>query len=184
MFQPTALPIIHINGYPGVGKRTIARKLGEFVGLRPIDDDLASAVLPYDSVDYQRLRHTIRYTFFNTLVESIDSYGHCYAFTDFLADNEIGRSVMGEYRDLARLRQCNLLSITLTCRKEENMRRLAFPERSEHGKITDREILERIRQDNVLLKGPEDLRNKVIDVSDLTAEEVARVIYFHALIFL
>lgn len=62
-----ALPLVHINGFPGIGKLNIARKLVEL--LQQFDAKLvhnhllidpASAVLPRSSPNYQPLRRAIR----------------------------------------------------------------------------------------------------------------------------
>ncbi|KAM0208273.1 hypothetical protein ACHAPQ_010036 [Fusarium lateritium] len=102
------LPIIHINGFPGTGKLTIARKLvallapynGKLVHNHLLIDP-AGAILPRTSVDYQPLRRAIRTAIFDTLATSRDTFDSVFVFTDFQSDSDIGSAVMAEYCAMA-----------------------------------------------------------------------------------
>lgn len=122
------LPIVHINGFPGIGKLTIAHKLvtllEPFKG-KPVHNHLridpAGSILPLSSADYQPLRCAIRAAVFDALAVSRDTFDSVLVLTDFQSD-EIGNAVMGEYRAMAARRGCTFVSITFTCCKEENLR--------------------------------------------------------------
>ena len=176
-------PIIHINGFPGVGKLTIARHLVDL--LKPYNAKLvhnhllidpASAVLPRSSSCYQSLRRAIRAAVFDTLAECPDTFGSVVVFTDFQSNDEIGSSVMAEYRSMATRRHCTFVPIILTCSKEENLKRLGNTERSLHGKLTDSELVSYIRDTDDVHRLADEM---TLDVTTLDANAAARLIYTH-----
>ncbi|RSM07915.1 hypothetical protein CDV31_008407 [Fusarium ambrosium] len=182
------LPIVHINGFPGIGKLTIARKLvallaphnGKLVHNHLLIDP-AGAVLPRSSTDYQSLRRAIRAVVFDTLATSRDTFDSVFVFTDFQSNDDIGRAVMAEYRAMATRRGCTFVTITVTCSKEENLRRLASSERSLHGKLMDAELVAHIRDNDVIHQSPEDPFQMELDLTELDADVAARMIHEHVL---
>jgi hypothetical protein len=114
------LPIIHINGFPGTGKLTIAWKLvallapynGKLVHNHLLIDP-AGAILSRASVDYQPLRRAIRTAIFDTLATSQDTFDSVFVFTDFQSDDDIGSAVMAEYRAMATRRGCAFIPIVV-----------------------------------------------------------------------
>lgn len=181
-------PIVHINGLPGVGKLTIARKLVDLLksfNAKLVHNHLlidpAGAVLPRSSNDYQPLRRAIRAAVFDTLVNSSDTFDFVFVFTDFQSSDEIGRSVIEEYRIMATCRGCSFVPVILTCSKEENLRRLVTPERSIHGKLTDLELVSYIQDNQEVHRLPNDPLQIELDVTTLDADAAARLIYTHIL---
>lgn len=181
-------PIVHINGFPGIGKLAIARKLVDL--LKPFDGKLvhnhlmidpAGAVLPRSSSDYQPLRRAIRAAVFDTLAKSPDTFGSVFVFTDFQSNDDIGRSVVAEYRSTAIRRNCTLVPVVLTCSKEENLRRLGTTERSIHGKLTDSELVSYIRDTVEVHRLPDNPLEMELDVTIMDADAAARLIYTHVL---
>ena len=182
-------PVVHINGFPGTGKLTIARKLIDL--LKPFNAKLvhnhllidpAGAVLPRTSVDYQPLRRAIRAAVFDTLAKSPDTFDSVYVFTDFQTGDEIGSSVMAEYRDMARRRDCVFVPVILTCSTEENLRRLGSVERAKHGKLTDKEVVSAMREEGAEVhRWERDEMQMELDVTELDADEAARVICRHVM---
>lgn len=149
------LPIVHINGFPGTGKLTVARllvkKLGAFKA-RLVHNHLlidpAGAVLPRSSNDYQPLRHAIRAAVFETLIRSPDTFDSLYIFTDFQTSDELGGSVVAEYESAAMLRNCIFIPIIPSCAKKQNLDRLTSQDCALHGKLTDRDLMSSIRDDD------------------------------------
>jgi hypothetical protein len=181
------LPIVHINGFPGIGKLTIARKLVALLGPyngKPIHNHLlidpASAVLPRSSADYQPLRRAIRAVVFDALAASSDTFDSVFVFTDFQSD-DVGRAVMAEYRAMAARRSCTFVPITVTCSKEENLRRLASSERSLQGKLMDAELVAHIRDNGVIHQSPGDPFQMELDLTEMDADVAARRIHQHVL---
>lgn len=181
-------PIIHINGFPGIGKLTIARKLVEL--LSPLNAKLvhnhllidpAGAILPRTSKDYQPLRRSIRAAVFDTLATSSDTFDSVYVFTDFQSDDEVGSAVMQEYATMAARRGCALIPVNATCSEDENMRRLVSVERAQHGKLVDKEIVAHIRNGPAIHQWPENPYNLELDLTELDIEAAARVLQMHVL---
>ncbi|KAI8721627.1 hypothetical protein NCS52_00304600 [Fusarium sp. LHS14.1] len=183
-----SLPIVHINGFPGIGKLTIARKLvtllapynGKLVHNHLLIDP-AGAVLPRSSSDYQPLRRAIRDAIFNTLAVSRDTFDSVFVFTDFQSDDDVGRAVMAEYRAMAARRGCTFVPVTLTCGKEENLRRLTSSERALRGKLTDAELVSHIRDNAVVHQSLKDPFQVELDLTELDADAAARMILEHVL---
>ncbi|KAM0555110.1 hypothetical protein ACHAPJ_006461 [Fusarium lateritium] len=182
------LPIIHINGFPGIGKLTIARKLVEL--LAPYNGKLvhnhllidpASAILPRSSADYQPLRQAIRAAVFDTLATSPDTFDSVFVFTDFQSTDDVGRAVMAEYHAMAARRACTFVSITVTCDKEENLRRLTSSERSLHGKLIDVELVTHIRDNSTIYQSPKYHFPMELDLTELDVDTAARMIHQHVL---
>lgn len=181
-------PIVHINGFPGIGKLTIARKLVDL--LKPFNGKLvhnhllidpADAVLPRSSSDYQPLRGAIRAVVLDMLAESLDTFGSVFVFTDFQTNDDIGHSVLAEYRSMAMRRNCSLVTVILTCSKKENLRRLGTTERSIHGKLTDSKLVSYIRDNEEVHQLPDNRLEMELDVTTLDADAAARLIYAHIL---
>ncbi|KAM0354937.1 hypothetical protein ACHAPU_000777 [Fusarium lateritium] len=179
-------PIIHINGFPGTGKLTIARKLVALLGAQNgklvhnhLLIDPAGAILPRTSSDYQPLRRAIRTAIFDTLATSQDTFDSIFVFTDFQSDDAIGRGVMEEYRAMASRRGCAFVPITVTCSMEENMRRLVSTERTQHGKLTDAELMAHVRDTSIIHQTPEDHWGMELNLTELDADMAAAMLYKH-----
>ncbi|KAF0634653.1 hypothetical protein FPSE5266_02391 [Fusarium pseudograminearum] len=115
-------PIVHINGFPGVGKSTIAKKLHEHINKWKIKvvqhhelDLLANTTKTPETFDHEQLRRETRALALNTIAESEDRLDTCYVFEDFALNNQGGFRIMEEYRLLALRRGCSLIRIELTC---------------------------------------------------------------------
>ncbi|RBR13721.1 uncharacterized protein FIESC28_08058 [Fusarium coffeatum] len=142
-------PIIHINGHPGVGKSTIAKRLTElFPHLMLVHDklftDLTDALVPRDTEDYFKVCDNFVAASFQPIQYSEETFDLGYIFTDFMPNDEQGRVSMREYIREAAIpddRQREFIAFTLICEEQENVRRLIFPERQQSGKLTDPEVL-------------------------------------------
>jgi hypothetical protein len=182
------LPIIHINGYPGTGKKTIATHLLPLIS--PYTTSLihnhqlinpAAAILPRTSPDYQPLRKAIRTAVFDALATSRDTFGSVYVFTDFQSTDEVGSAVMEEYKDMARRRGCVIVPVTLTCEEGENLRRLVSEERETHGKIVDVKLATHFRKIEEIYEWSDNPFHLELDVTELEAEAAAEVLRKHIL---
>ena len=196
------LPIVHINGFPGTGKLTIAGKLA--ARLNVLFEDLAieraappnsarlvhnhllidpaNAVLHRTQPGYQTLRKAIRDAVFTTLVQESSTYEAIYIFTDWQSGDATGSSVCEEFCTMAKARGSILIPIIIKCNEEENVRRLAGMERLKHGKITDVDLLLQFRKQvdppPVFRFDGHEHRIEV-DVTDMSAEEAADVLFRH-----
>jgi hypothetical protein len=187
--QKRPLPIIHINGSPGTGKLSVARHLIEQLPQHNIPTrlvhnhlliDPADAVLHRTQPGYQTVRRAIRAAIFSALEQESATYGATYIFTDFQSSDAIGSSVCAEFAATARNRGCALISVVLNCEEEENLRRVASSDRGMTKKLTDVELVRSFRKHGApvhrFVEGPVSLE---LDVTNLSAEEVARLVVGH-----
>lgn len=154
-FGPKPRPLIHINGYPGVGKFTVARALAALfrshnLSARLVDNHLlidpADAVLKRTESGYQTLRRTLRFALFETLAENKATHDIVYIFTDSQSTDIVGASTCAEYIFAARNRGCDLISVVLSCDEATNVERLGAEDRLARGaKLVDASLLEKLR---------------------------------------
>ncbi|KAK1674766.1 hypothetical protein BDP55DRAFT_666228 [Colletotrichum godetiae] len=105
--SPNPQPIIHINGYPGTGKLTIARALEQKLapGARLIHNhpliNPADAVLHRIGPGYQDLRKAICGTVFAALAEYPLTRDSAYILTEFHSSDAVGSATCAEYLEAA-----------------------------------------------------------------------------------
>jgi hypothetical protein len=162
--------LLLLNGFPGVGKLTIARNLlrlltpvssGPSTGpqIRLLDNHLlidpVSAIEPERTASHYRLRKSFRELAFAAL-ETLPG-DLVILMTSCLSETEEGRSQFAEFLAVARGRRCPMVVLNLVCGVEENGRRVECEERKgsangfAKGKLTDRALLERFRREYKLL---------------------------------
>ncbi|KAF5667625.1 aaa atpase family [Fusarium heterosporum] len=155
------LPVVHLNGFPG-------KLVHNHLLIDP-----AGAVLLRTSADYQPLRCAIRAVIFDTISVSQDTFDSVFVFTDFQSDDSVGRGVM------AARRGCTFVPITVNCTKEENLRRLVSSERDLHGKLTDADLVARIRDNSVVHQWPNNSIHLELDLTRLDADTSAGITFKH-----
>lgn len=182
-------PIVYINGWPGVGKLTVARELGAKLGAgrtRLVHNHLlidpAGAVLPRSSAGYQPLRRALRAAVFGSLATAPDTFDFIYVFTDFQSSDGLGSAVAQEYADAARARGCVFVPIIMTCSVRQNVIRAGGSDRIRdgHGKLTDLNLIMDMRTQEgtgiASFGGDSELE---LDVTDIKPEEAAKIIAEH-----
>lgn len=128
-----AQPIILLNGWPGVGKDTVAETLSLLIG-----DNKASlldwgkgrgesfqAIPDNDEV----AQKTQRDACFADQVEHPSTFSKMIICTDCLSDTPLGRRLAQDFQVVAKRANRLLVPIYLECQVEENMRRLQEAER-------------------------------------------------------
>jgi thymidylate kinase len=167
--------IIHINGWPGSGKLTIARCLAAHLGARLLDNHtlLNPAEALFDRGDPLRgqLRRAIREAVLDHAVQAAADAR--LIFTDALADDVEDAALFDDYRRLARRRSAALVSIVIDCEASENERRLTQSGRDENFKLTRKEALRDLRARYRLLRPPDVVRLD-LDVTALSADQASR----------
>lgn len=194
--------IIHLSGFPGTGKLTIARKLVEKLNARPLKHtsteatdhanaslmhnhlliDPANATLSRTQPGYQKLRKAIREAIFTSLVDESSTHDTIYVFTDWQSGDVVGSSVCEEFQTMARARGSQFIPILITCDEQENIRRLQGPERAAWSKVTKSELLLQFRQQvdpPPVYEFRENEARLTVDVTSLSAEQAAEVIAMH-----
>jgi hypothetical protein len=196
------MPIIHLNGFPGTGKLTIARELVDMLNSFPdalvqrekqslnaaklVHNHLlinpADSVLHRTQTGYQRLRKAIRDAVFTTLTNEKETHGTTYVFTDWQSGDDIGTQVCEDFSAMSRSRGCEFIPIIITCDKEENARRITNDGRTRWSKVTDSDQLLQWRQQMdpppvYEFHGHE--KRLEIDVTKLSAKQAAETILRH-----
>lgn len=133
--------IIHLNGWPGVGKLTIGRLLRDRLGGRLLDNhtvfNVAFALTSFRSPEFYAAARMAR-----------DAAYECAAavpndvpliMTNALSNGDWGHENWAAVRALAWRRGVRLLAVTLGCEPTEQARRMATAERAYLGKLTDPE---------------------------------------------
>jgi hypothetical protein len=162
--------LLLLNGFPGVGKLTIARNLLHLLTpastspstgpqIRLLDNHLlidpVSAIEPERTASHYRLRKSFRELAFAALQTVPGDL--VILMTSCLSETEEGRSQFAEFLAVARGRGCPMVVLNLVCGVEENGRRVECEERRgsvngvAKGKLMDRALLERFRREYELL---------------------------------
>lgn len=171
---PEGAPILHINGWAGSGKRTIAARLAELTSTRLIDNH---ALLNPVQALYERsdprapgFRQSLRDLVFAELHNLPQNTK--LIFTDALADDAYCRGLFQDVIKLAKSRRAPLTAINLSVAEPENIRRLTDPSRAPLRKLRDPETLRHLRQTETLLSGLAD-QTRTLDVTDLSADQAS-----------
>lgn len=174
MSRPLQNAIIHINGWPGSGKLTIARLLAARLEARLVDKHtlINPAEMLFTRRDplYRSLRAEVRRAVFEHIVRADPKAS--FIFTDALSGDAFDSRSFSDFAELARQRNARLFAVVLDCTAEENERRLVSEERAERAKLTDPDVLRRLRAGHDLLRGKADHRVE-LDVTTLSATDAA-----------
>ena len=167
--------IIHINGWPGVGKYTVAKIVAERLDARLLDNHLiinpATAITEHGSEAYTRLTAKIRGALYAEMAG--EARDRIHVLTDALEHGgAVSREIFGELEVLAQRRDVQLLLVALECSVEENIRRLQSPERADRLKLRDAETLRQIRREHGLAR-PGTGHRLDLDTTDLGPDAVA-----------
>jgi hypothetical protein len=169
--------ILHINGWPGCGKLTIARIVAARLKARLLDNHIllnpAEALFERDNPLHRSLRYKIREVVLSHAAQLAPDVP--IVFTDALADDAGDAALFDEYRALARARLARLVAVVLDCDPEENVRRLIEAGRAEQHKLTQVDVLRDLRNRYVLLR-PDGVEKVELDVTRLSAEAAASAI--------
>ncbi|MEM7711530.1 MAG: nucleoside kinase [Pseudomonadota bacterium] len=163
-------PVIHVNGWPGCGKRTIARALTERIKGRLLDNHLildpAIALFARGTSEQKALREAIRgllYEAVLTLPAEVPI-----VLTDALSEDD--HDLVAPAIDLAERRGAPFRPILLDLDGPDNARRLTASDRRGTGKRMDPAVLYKIRAEERLLHLPDAVE---IDATALSAEAAA-----------
>lgn len=173
--------LIHINGFPGVGKLTVARELEKITGGRLIDNhaiiNLAYLVTEHGTPEFFDLHKNLTLTLYKTLanVKGLDLL----IFTNAQAA-ELPEDVerLERISDLAAARKETFVPVVLTCQQDEHKKRVASPERADRKKLTNAGILEGMLQ-NYTPHLPDHPNALTLDITHLSPLESATLIKQH-----
>lgn len=131
--------IIHLNGWPGVGKLTVARGIVRSIGGCLLDNhtiyNLAFSLTEFRTPAFYNTVRAVRDIAYARVLDLDPSVP--LIVTNALSTSEWGRENWEELRELARKRGSLFLAVTLRCSLAENARRLTTPERALLRKLID-----------------------------------------------
>ncbi|KAF4949036.1 hypothetical protein FGADI_9321 [Fusarium gaditjirri] len=176
---------IYINGFPGVGKLTIAKELqqllpGSKVYHNHLLIDPIDALVERSSPGYHEMRTGLRRYILNAIATSEYTKDKTWIFTDAREASEAGEKGAKDYEAAARKRRVSFISIVLECEIEENIRRAINPMRSQSvdAKLTDEAILRLILENEAIYRFGDE-NELVLDVTKLSSNEAALRIKEH-----
>lgn len=165
--------IIHINGYPGVGKLTVGKVLAARLDARLLDNhamyDVAFALADFRSPAWDEIARGVREVAFRG-IEAIPPYIPIIT-TNACSDSDWGNEMWAAMLAMARRRRSPFLVVSLTCSLGENARRVQSEDRR-GGKMSDPIALETYRQRWRLLEEGGDALLR-LDSTDLSPDAVA-----------
>lgn len=131
--------IIHLNGWPGVGKLTIARLLRDRLGARLLDNhtvfNVAFALTRFRSPEFYRAARTVRDAAFDCT--SLVSPDVPIIMKNALSESDWGRENWSAVKALAQRNNRKLLAVIVSCDETEQAKRIASAERGYLGKLVD-----------------------------------------------
>ncbi|CAG7963010.1 unnamed protein product [Penicillium salamii] len=176
---------IYINGYPGVGKLTVAKELCKLLPKAKIVSnhlliDPVAAVFDRDVEEYQPLRQVLRGEFLKSIATATSTREITWIFTDQQSSSILGTSSAKDYQNAAAIRGSPFISVITNCDLEENLKRAIGGDRGvgTNTKLTDLGILRRIRESEDIFHF-NDENELEIDITQLSPSEVAGKIYDH-----
>lgn len=183
--------VVHLLGYPGTGKRTIAEAM---VGLVPRDDQrlvmvdnhlTSQAILSaLDSDGEGRLDPRVwdhvsdmRPPVFAAIAE-LAPPGRSYVFTNYATTDKVPETIERTQR-LADERSSRYVPVILHCEVGELRRRVVEPDRVRHRKLRNPDVVAEDVASRVLVR-PDSRHLLDLDVTHLSPAEAARRILAHA----
>ncbi|KAK1579586.1 uncharacterized protein LY79DRAFT_522372 [Colletotrichum navitas] len=178
-------PFIYINGYPGVGKLTVAKELSKLLPKAKTFSnhlliDPAAAVFDRTAEEYQRLRQVLRREVLTSIATAKSTRDVTWIFTDQQSSSNLGSSSARDYQNAARVRGSPFISIVLHCELEENLTRATGRDRGKgsNTKLTNLDILRSIREREDIFRFQDEYELE-LDVTQLTPSEAAAAIRDH-----
>src|SRR5262245_24408775 len=166
--------IVNINGWPGVGKLSVAERLQQRIGGRLLDNhamyNVAFGLCDFGTPEFFETVRAVRGVAFERAAKL--PAGTSIILTSAYADTPFGRENWAVIRELANARCAPLCNIVLACSLSENVRRLQSAERASRRKLVEPEPLIAAREASDLLEGGGDHLLR-LDTSNLTADDSA-----------
>ena len=169
--------IIHLNGWPGAGKKTIGEALSKILGARFIPNhllhDVAIVCAGFANEDRWELYEAVRLAAYRVLARHPSS--EIFVMTNALCNDTPREEVAWKHVvELAITRNVSLVPVVLELSADENVRRLQSPERA-GKKMTDAAALRRYFG-RYSIQRPDVPELILVDVSDLSPEQAAHAV--------
>jgi len=139
--------LVHLNGWAGVGKLSIAQILAQKLNGRVLDNhtifNVAFRLTEFRSPEFYDTVRSVRDVAFARVLQ-LEATIPVILTNALGATSEWGEENWAEVRRVAKMRHSMLLAVTLRCSKDENLRRALTPARAYLGKLTDPDQLEKM----------------------------------------
>ncbi|EEU37214.1 uncharacterized protein NECHADRAFT_78449 [Fusarium vanettenii 77-13-4] len=171
-------PIIYLNGYAGVGKRTIANELCQLLlNAKVISNhlliDTAAVVFEKNTREHELLYTTWRGALWSRIASST-THDTIWIFTDYQPLSGTSRG----YLNIAASRRSPFISIILDCAINESLKRAASGDTDDYNtEPKDLKALGGLREEDIFRFGGE--LEMELDETDLSPTEAARRICDH-----
>ena len=166
--------IIHINGWPGSGKLTVARVVARKLEARLLDNhalhDVSARLCDRHTREYWELYYQVRDVAFQR-IRALPSHEVIVMTNALTLESDRERQVWAAVKALALDRGVPLVAVTLQCSLDENVRRIASEGRRDR-KLTDPMPLIEWRSTLTLLTDGL-VRSLTIDNTNRSPDEVA-----------
>lgn len=170
--------IVVLNGYPGVGKLTIARALAEILNGRLLDihtiSNLAFALTEFRSPEFWETVEQVE-TIAHKLVLKLPADQPVVFTTVLTSKSEREQQEWSKLVELGR-RRPPFRVVHIGCDLEENVRRITSEGRDEKRKPRDPEMAIRNQTANEPLAGLEEPFLLELDTTEMRPDEAARII--------
>ena len=167
--------IIHINGFPGVGKLTIGRHLAKLLGAKLLDNhsiyNVALSLTEFKSKEYYDALRSVRRIAYDC-IKALPKDTPVILTNAHGGDSAWGNESWDEVISLARESGSELSIVVLECSPEENRRRIQYPDRDEKRKPRDPDRFKGNEQGLKLLDRGGDRLLK-LDITSLSAVDAA-----------
>jgi hypothetical protein len=178
-------PLVWINGWPGVGKLTVAEWLFRLLGPEKAvlfdkehqkrEDEISCESPPRPATpEYHQMRKEHRQSGLATCMASPAMLSRIVIFIDCQTDEEPGPSIAWEYEQAAKSCGRLFLPVYLECQIDENVKRVESLERqsSTRSKIKCGNLAKSLRRNRKLYMF-KDYKGLQLNVTDLEAHEAA-----------
>jgi cytidylate kinase len=167
--------IVHMNGYPGIGKLTIGRIVAERVGARLLDNhsiyNVALALTEFKSDAYYQTLRGVRAIAYERILE-LPADVPVILTNAHAQDSDWGNECWDAVIDLAKARGSELAIVVLDCSVDENRRRIVSADRDAKRKPRDPDMFSgNVTGRPLLDRGGDRLLR--LDTTALTAEQSA-----------
>src|SRR5262249_1862547 len=146
--------IIHINGYPGVGKLTIARIVAEQLGGRLLDNhsvyNVAFALTEFRSAAFYETVRAVRAIAYQRILD-LPRDVPVTLTNAYMRGSAWGNEYWDAVMALARTRGSEFIVVILECSLEENARSIQSSGRDSHCKPRDPQVARQNAEGRVLI---------------------------------
>lgn len=177
--------VLFLNGFPGVGKLSVARQVHKMLAVSRLFDnhlliDVAQAIEPQRSPAHYNLRTSLRRAAFDGLKAVEDKFATLILTSCSASTLSHDVEVFADFVDIARARGVPFVSVNIVCNEKENVKRLTNAERGEgKEKLMDGQVLVDMRMQHKLLEAST-CKEETVDVQvyhlelDTTNDSVQR----------